>query len=71
MRKGEEIQDYNLRLIIGLHFSKAGVKYKKVYIIMNLSHVRISNKILEYIYFILNSDDRNNTDIKTSSDISM
>ena len=41
MRKGEEIQDYNLRLIIGLHSSKAGVKYKKVYIIMNLFHVWI------------------------------
>ena len=38
MREGKEIQDYNLRLIIGLHFSKVGVKYKKVYIIMNLLH---------------------------------
>ena len=36
MREGEEIQDYNLRLIIGLHSSKAGVKYKKFNIIINL-----------------------------------
>ena len=45
MREGKEIQDYNLRLIIGLHSSKAGVKYKKVYKIMNLLHFWIRKLI--------------------------